>query len=330
MPPLLNKRYFCIMNVQRVNLRFRHPARIIICGPSNSGKTQLTLRLLNNAFFENPISKIVWYHGKDQAGHHDFAQRGIVLRKGLPTNLDKDFPGTTPPKKTRILVLDDVAQDATKSQMVYDLFTKDSHHKGITGFLLTQNLYTQGKNAVDISRNASVIIFMIERRNMEVMRRFLHSCYNKRQVGEIMAWIQRESYERPYSTFTVDLDMETPERLRLRLNIAPTHPRDLTQIFHFPPKDPTQILYKPSLHTSLPLTQNVPPWADASPKETPHIPQQIRRRSHNRLTRRNRAITGPTRSTSKRQSRYSPYSSKPPKRGTSQGRWKSTRHHLQL
>ena len=159
--------------IRPVDLRFHHPARIIVCGPSNSGKTNLVTNLLNAVYFRDPITKVMWYYGHGQPGYRKMAERGIVLREGLPEDLEHDFPGHTPEGQTRILVLDDLMKEAANNEGVLDIFTAKSHHKNITAIMLTPHLFLQGKHPVNISPNASCIIFLIERGNMRVIRNFL-------------------------------------------------------------------------------------------------------------------------------------------------------------
>ena len=225
--------------IRPVDLRFHHPARIIVYGLSNSAKTTLVVtNLLNAAYFRDPITKVVWYYGHEQPGYRRMAERGIVLREGLPEDLEHDFPGHTPEGQTRILVLDDLMKEAANNEGVLDIFTAKSYHKNITAIMLTQNLCFQGKHSVNISRNASCIIFLIERRNMRVIRNFLQRCYESKQVDEIMAWIRRETYGKPYSSFMIDIDVKTPEDLQLRLNVIPSPEHGPTQTFSFPPPTP--------------------------------------------------------------------------------------------
>ena len=84
---------------------------------------------------------------------------------------------------------------------------------------------------VDITRNVSVAIFIIEMRNIRVVERFLHSSYNKRQVRQIMRWIREETHGKPCSNFMIDFDMSTNDEHRLRINIIPSAESGLTRVF---------------------------------------------------------------------------------------------------
>ena len=219
--------------VKPINMRFSHPARILVCGPSNSGKTTLVTNIIRNwrTFFHHPVTRVVWYYGVYQPGYDKLSTMGVELREGLPESIESDFPYTVSSDETQILVLDDLMKEATKDSHVLDIFTKWSHHKNITAFMSSQNIFHQGRHSVDITRNVSVAIFIIEMRNIRVVERFLHSSYNKRQVRQIMRWIREETHGKPYSNFMIDFDMSTNDEHRLRINIIPSAESGLTRVF---------------------------------------------------------------------------------------------------
>lgn len=86
----------------------------------------------------------------------------IVFHQGLPDREDLD--NYSEGLDHVILVLDDLMLKITQSEDCVQLFTVTSHHRNITVFFLTQNLYPPGKYARSISLNcANVILFRNER-----------------------------------------------------------------------------------------------------------------------------------------------------------------------
>ena len=49
-------------------------------------------------------------------------------------------------------------EESGNDKRVLDLFTKDSHHRGITALYITQDLFPPGKFAKTINRNAHYVI----------------------------------------------------------------------------------------------------------------------------------------------------------------------------
>ena len=56
------------------------------------------------------------------------------------------------------IILDDLMEELGNDKRVLDLFTKDSHHRGITALYLTQDLFPPGKFSKTINRNAHYAI----------------------------------------------------------------------------------------------------------------------------------------------------------------------------
>ena len=112
----------------------RQPASVIVAGPSGSGKSELVEHLVQeNTLFYPPPKKIVfcydrWQPGFDRMKHH------MTFYKGPPPEgaLIKWFK----PDDHGILILDDLMEESGSDKRVLDLFTKDSHHRGITALYL--------------------------------------------------------------------------------------------------------------------------------------------------------------------------------------------------
>lgn len=221
---------------ETISTYFQHPARVIIAGPSNSGKTTLLCNILKRqtAFFKHPVTKAYWYYGVKQPALETLHDLGVVTREGLPNDIEEDFPTACPANETYIIVLDDLMEEALKDPTILAIFTKWSHHKNITVFLMTQNIYHRGSNSVTIARNVSVAIFIVELRNYKVIRYFLSTSYEKHQVDAIMKWLRQAVENKPYSNFLIDFSPTTNDKYRLRLNIVPTG-SSFTKVFIPPP-----------------------------------------------------------------------------------------------
>ena len=88
-------------------------------------------------------------------------QSKVLFYKGLPPQgaLVKWFK----PDQHGILILDDLMEESGNDKWVLDLFTKDSHHRGITALYLTQDLFPPGKFAKTFNRNAHYVIVLNRR-----------------------------------------------------------------------------------------------------------------------------------------------------------------------
>ena len=98
--------------------------------------------ILNDLFHPVP-TKVIYCYGEYQKEFDEL--RGVDFIEGFPQDLNELTQG----HDQTLLVLDDLMSECSKDQRVSDLFTRGSHHKGITVLYLTQNLFPPGK----LSRN---------------------------------------------------------------------------------------------------------------------------------------------------------------------------------
>ena len=150
----------CYLCVIVMDVRFKVPANFYVSGQSQSGKSSLIRQLLqytNELFYPVP-TKIIYCYGEYQKEFEEL--RNVDLVEGFPSDLDDLTKG----HDHSIVVLDDLMSECSKDQRVSDLFTRGSHHKGISVFYLTQNLFPPGKLSRTISlmlRNILTVICLL-------------------------------------------------------------------------------------------------------------------------------------------------------------------------
>jgi len=185
-----------------------------ISGPTGSGKTEIVKKVIaeSNSLFSTPPEEIIYCYGAWQRGFQEM-KKVSEFHDGLPDI--KQFPQDN---LHRVLVLDDIADDAGNSQAVSDLFTKYSHHRNITVILLTQNIFGKGKFFRTLSLNSQYFfltrnvrdptqIQTLSRQIFPHSNRYMMEAYNHATTSE------------PYGHLLVDLRIDSPDRMRLRGNI---------------------------------------------------------------------------------------------------------------
>ena len=135
---------------------FHGPCTILISGPTGSGKSQLTRKILfhrQKLFASNPPQKILYCYNVFQPLFEqiEYECPGIVFHQGLPS--EQFIDQFSSDRVHSICVLDDLAHLASKSDLIEILYTQKSHHMNITPILITHNLFTQNKNFRTISLN---------------------------------------------------------------------------------------------------------------------------------------------------------------------------------
>ena len=191
--------------------RFHTPSSILIVGPSGSGKSVFTKKLLlqHPELFNTPLEQIHYCYGAWQDGFKTMKNEGVKFHEGIPDidQLSKWFP------RGGLLVLDDLMEEGGNDKRVLDLFTKHSHHQTITVLYLCQDMFPPGKYAKSISRNAHYIVAFKNPRDQLAMRNLLLQAFPLRWQ-DVIATFQRLT-ERPFGYMTIDLHPSSPDERRL-------------------------------------------------------------------------------------------------------------------
>lgn len=163
---------------------------------------------------DTKFHKIIWYYDEWQPLYRK-DNNNIQYRHGLPDT--SEFTGSSP----ILLILDDLMRESDNS--VVDIFTKGSHHRNLSVFYVTQNIFHQGRGQRDISLNAHYIIYFKNPRDMSQINHLARQLYPKNTK-----FIQ-EAYDdataRPHGYLLFDLKQDTDNMYRLRTNVLPQeHP----------------------------------------------------------------------------------------------------------
>lgn len=194
--------------------KFRHPFTCLIAGPTQSGKTHFTYELLKNLdmLVSPKPEKIIWFYGQYQEGYK-MLPSFVELREGLNGIDELDHV------ESKLIILDDLMQEAGGAQDVCDLFTKGSHHKNLSVILIVQNLFHQGKIMRTISLNAHYMILFKNPRDHGQIRHLGAQLFPGRVKFLVDAYKQATS--RPHGYLVLDLTQETLDTKRVLSDILP-------------------------------------------------------------------------------------------------------------
>ena len=196
-----------------MDLRLRCNRTMCIVGPSHSGKTHLTLQLLDrrHELFDCQPNRVVWCYGIYQHDlHRECALRGFHVQPGIIT--------TAEIQPFDIIVLDDLITESKNSQEVTNMFTKAAHHKPCFIIFIMQNLFPSGKESRTRSLNTHYyIIFKNPRDKSQV--EFLARQIRPRKSKALIEVFEAAT-EKPYQYLFLDFTQECPDEYRLRSNIV--------------------------------------------------------------------------------------------------------------
>lgn len=181
---------------------FKHPSSILICGPSGSGKTVFTTDLIlhNKQLWPDTPNVVHYCYGIWQDSFKPLQKAGVRFHQGIPD------PNSSREEACSYWTIS--WEEGSKDKTVVDLFTKYSHHKGITVIYLTQ-----GKYAKTISRNAHYVVAFKNPRNQVAMRNLLLQAYPTKW-NEVLEVFNKVT-DRPFGYMVLDFHPASSDSCRI-------------------------------------------------------------------------------------------------------------------
>ena len=166
-----------ISQTTSVLMNFGQPFSMVVTGPSGSGETEWTRKLLLSSLIQPPPQRILWCFGQWQPLYDDIQKRipWIEFVHGIPDYLNSSQYIDV--NKRNLLIFDDLMTEAKFDQRIADLFTKGSHRRNISIVYLTQNLFPQGKACRDIALNTQYLVLLnnpIDRQQVATLARRIY------------------------------------------------------------------------------------------------------------------------------------------------------------
>ena len=144
-----------------------------------------------------------------QKGFEKLKKGEVKFHEGIPDSeaLPRWFP------EGGVLVLDDLMDEGSNDKRVLDLFTKHSHHQGITVIYLCQDLFPNRKFAKTISRNAHYIVAFKNPRDQLGIRNLLLQSFPTQ--WQVVLDTFRKVTERPFGYMLLDLHPTSQDDQRI-------------------------------------------------------------------------------------------------------------------
>ena len=193
------------------NIIFKSPFTAILAGPTQSGKTTFIVRVLKNAhnLIYPPPNRIVYCYSQPVEALHTL--KNIELHNGLPDidSFDSSY--------NNLIVLDDLMMECETSKQILGLFTVGSHHKNISVFMLTHNLFSQGKYSRSISLNSNYFVLFKNPRDATQINYLSRQMYPSRPKFLIEAF--QDATKRNYGYLLIDLNQKSNDLYRVQADI---------------------------------------------------------------------------------------------------------------
>ena len=200
---------------------FIHPFNCIISGPTMGGKTFLLKEILKykDILIKPSPNNLIYCYKSWQPSYDSMKSQlhNIEFVEGL---LDTESLDSS---QVNLVVFDDLMNECINSNPIMDLFTVGSHHKNTSVFFLTQNLFSKGKFARDISLNSSYMIIFRNPRDQQQLQILARQIYPNKSKCMIESF--EDATKVPYGYLLLDLKQSTEGRNRIQTGILPHQQR---------------------------------------------------------------------------------------------------------
>jgi len=198
---------------------FKHPFTCTIAGPTGSGKTILLQKILLNTkeIFDIEPDKIVVSFKSWQPAYDTFnlIQPSLEFVQGLADieMFDKN--------KNNLLIIDDLMNECKDNQDIADLFSVHSHHKNISVFLVSQNIFMHGKFTRDISLNSTNLIIFNNPRDRNQIQVLAQQMYPKKTKGFMEVFNDVFKLQNGHGYIFLDFKQTSQDNMRIQTGIIP-------------------------------------------------------------------------------------------------------------
>ena len=200
---------------------FKHPFNCIISGPTMCGKTFILKEILKyKDVLINPPPKHIFYCYKEWQNNFEKLKVEIPEIKFIKGIIGyEDLNEHT----NNLVIFDDLMKECIESENVMNIFTVGSHHKNTSTFFITQNLFSQGKYARDLSLNSNYMILFRNPRDQQQIQILSKQMFPQNSKFLIESF--DDATKKPHGYLLIDLKQTTEERNRLQSGILPTQRR---------------------------------------------------------------------------------------------------------
>lgn len=203
---------------------FNHPFTCLVAGPTQSGKTYFVQKILENKniVIEPRPDRIIYCYSSWQTKFDDIKNKiqYIEFHEGIK-NIDEINP-----TYNNLIIFDDLLNECEKDESILNLFTVHSHHKNISVFILSQNLYSRGKFFRTISLNCHYLVIFKNPRDKSQLNVLARQLFPNKINFFLESFLDAVE-NKAHSYIFVDLKQSTLEKNRVQTGIIPGENRYL-------------------------------------------------------------------------------------------------------
>lgn len=214
---------------------FEHPFSVIICAPSNSGKSTLAFNLIKHSRhvvgntddqgFDAVFILYRSYQPLYQRMKNELTIPVYLYEKAFPEEFE-EILSTSGAQKPVVIVDDGVCPE--NQEFVLDLFCRLGHHLAVSVILITQSLFDSRNSTLRLChRNTKGLIIFSCPRDQGSIRTLIQQMMPDRNKARILLETVEKELEKPFNYILFDFQPQCPPNLRFKTNILcenGTHP----------------------------------------------------------------------------------------------------------
>ena len=199
---------------------FARPARVLVSGASDSGKSRLVTKLMLK-YHENFDVILICGVAQHELEKNPEVSFKIVVSESIVSPLMYK----TKENDRVLFVLDDCYREALASDLVCNLFTR-GRHLGVSIVLIVQNIFGKGKFARDITLNCSHII-LLKQRDLSQISVIARQCFGPQRARQFLEVYKEVVADYPFGYLLLDLSAHTRPELQIRTFIVNDAPYEI-------------------------------------------------------------------------------------------------------
>ena len=228
-------------NKQMFDITLKIGTAMMLAGPSNCGKSSFVKKLVmsRHILFNKPSLNVYIVCSNVQDIYENMVKNKNVKKifYKMPSK-NEILQIAKYGRKTggTILILDDLLTEIAKNNMlIQEIFTEMAHHQKLTVVLCVQNLFYQNGIFRTLSLNSGYLVPFKNPRDMKQINFIAYRSYA--MDSEVVIKAYKDATYKPYSYLFMDFTQTTPDFLRLKTDIFPSHIDKIPPAIYLPNED---------------------------------------------------------------------------------------------
>ena len=207
---------------EKSSMPFKPCSSMCIAGPTGSGKTfwiHRFLKDLSGMYEDIQTDKVLYCYGIWQPLFSEMEKElsFISFHNGIPS--ENEIDEFSSQNHHRLIILDDLLDDALNSSNIKMLFIQGCHHRNLSCIFITQNLFSQNKYSRTISLNTHYVVIFKNFRDASQISFLARQIFPGK--GKVLLDSYNDATSKKYGYLIIDMSPHSEDIYRLRTLVMP-------------------------------------------------------------------------------------------------------------